>query len=316
MKRFPAGIFFLLFIMESLIAGGASVAYFLYTGKSQIDEMESYTKSYSISLADAFSSVAEIGYRTKKISILRSLFKEKIEENIIDEAFFVLKKGKIIAHSNRERAKNLKGNIASDEFSYNLDLILKPVFQKSREVLFTDYNVIDVPVSFERNERTLLKRYLYSKIDTTGWLVSKAVFIKKKPVGTVGFIIGKEKIYTFIKDHIEHCIQIFIASLCVSFILSLVVSLVVLIRYRGIQKKAMRYREAGISPPESGKAYAPAGAHGYVYDMTMEDDGEQISESAGNEEPAAGSASYQRNEDSPLDLNRRIKDAIEVMEQE
>jgi hypothetical protein len=318
MKRFPIGIFLMLFIIESLVAGVAVAAYFLYAGKSRIEEMESYTRSYSISLADAFASVAELGYRTKKNSHLKTMFREKIEENIIAEAFFVLKNGRIIAHSDKERAKQLKGNIASDEFSYNLDLILRPVRQKSREVMFSDYDIINTPVSYGRNERMMLKRYLYPKIDSTGWLASKAVFIKKKPVGAVGFIISKEKIYSFIAEHIEHCKRILIASLCLSFVISLAVSLVVLLRYRSIQKKLMGYDRAGVAPRESKKGFPAAAEGGFqsgIYDMTLDEGTDQVSGQPQNKIISSGAVSNS-NERSSFDLNRRIKDAIEVVDQE
>jgi hypothetical protein len=316
MKRFPVGIFFLLFIVECFISTAACTAYFLYAGRSRIEEMESYTRSYSISIADAFSNVAEIGYRTKKKSYIKSLFREKIGENIIDEAFFVLKNGKIIAHTSREKAKDLRWNIASDEFSYNLDLILKPVTSKSREVMFTDYNVISLPVSFERHERMLLKRFLYPKIDVTGWLVSKAVFVKKKPVGTVGFIIGKGRIYSFLKAHMYDSIRFLIASLAISFFISLVVSLVVLARYRGIQKKMIRHLAGGAAPQAFAQTREPAGGSSEFFDMTIDDHHERMPGSRSGDNAAAGTGSHSPGQDASLNLNRPIKDAIRVSDEE
>ncbi len=314
LKRFPIGIFLLLFIIESLVAATAVVAYFIYAGKSQIEEMESYTRSYSISLAEAFSRVAEIGYRAKKPALLKTLFKEKIEEKLITEAFFVLKNGKIIAHSNKERTKQLKGNIASDEFAYNLDLILKPVRQKSREVLFSDYDIVDSPAPFERNERMLLKRYLYPKIDSTGWLASKSVFIKKKPAGVVGFIISKEKVYSFIAGHIERCKKILFASLCLSFVISLTIALVVLIRYRSIQKKSMGHRMEG-APADSWGSVRREIAEGSIFDMTPDEEPDQP-DGRSRFEKAPVKVPSQTVAGSSIDLNKRVKDAIEVADEE
>ena len=236
---FPIGIFLMLIVMESIIAAGASFAYFLYAGKNGIAEIESYTRAYSMPLAEAFGTVAEMCYRAKKYSRLRTLFHEKIEQRVIDQAFVVLRNGKLIAHSDPVIEKQLKGNLASDEFAYNLDLILKPVYRASRDVLFTDYNIPSIQAPFERQYRMLLKTYFYRSIDSTGWLVSRAMFVKKKPVGAVCFIMSKKRIYSFITGHIERSVRLFKISMAVAFIVSLIISLVVLFRYRGIQKHAL-----------------------------------------------------------------------------
>jgi len=236
---FPIGIFLMLFIILSFIAAGASFVYFMYAGKSGIAQIESYTRSYSIPLAEAFANMAEMCYREKKYSRLRTLFHEKIEQRAIDQAFVVLKNGKLIAHSDPDIEKKLKGNLASDEFDYNLDLILKPVYRASREALFTDYNITSIKAPFEREYRMLLKTYFYKNIDSTGWLVSRAIFKKKKPVGAVCFIISKKRIYSFITGHVDRSARLFTISMAIAFIVSLFVSLVVLVRYRGIQKRAL-----------------------------------------------------------------------------
>ncbi|OHD67610.1 MAG: hypothetical protein A2W19_11390 [Spirochaetes bacterium RBG_16_49_21] len=258
----------MLLVIESLIAAGATLAYFFYTGRNTIKEIESSTRSYSVPLASAFADIAELSYRTKKISRLNALFHEKVDERIMDEAFFVLKNGTIIAHSDPKTAKRLKGNIANDEFYYNLDLILRPVYRKSRDALFTDYHVVSKPVPFTAITLVLLKRFIYPKIDVTGWLASRAVFIKKKPVGTVSFIISKERIYSFIKAQIESSMRVLIASLGVAFFVSLAVSLVVLVRYRSIQKKALGYYSAEYAKHPGGEIHDPEFASDELYDLS------------------------------------------------
>ncbi len=192
-KIFPVGIFFMLLFIESILAAGASAAYFFYAGKSGVAAIESYTRSYSLPLAEAFGAMTEMCYRSKNYARLRALFREKIEQKMIGEAFVVLKDGRLIAHSSPEMEKSLKGNLAGDEFAYNLDLLLQPVRRKSREVLFTDYNITSKSVPYERDMRAALKKYFYAGVDTTGWLVSRAVYgKKKKPIGAVCFIISKE----------------------------------------------------------------------------------------------------------------------------
>ena len=255
-KIFPAGIFLMLFMIETCLAAGGVLAYFYYTGKSKIGEIESYTADYLVPLAEAFGQVAELNYRARNYSRLRTLFQEKMEQRIIEEAFFVLKNGKVVAHSNPEYEKKSMGNIAGDEFAYNMDQIMKPVNQKSRDVLFADYNIVSRPAPFDRDLRLMLKRYVYPKIDTTGWIVSRAVFSGKKPVGAVCLLVSKGRIYSFLAGRIDACLRMLQAALGISFSVSLLVTLVVLVRYRSIQKRALE---------SSAKTFTAAGGS---YDRT------------------------------------------------
>jgi hypothetical protein len=291
---FPIGIFLMLFIILSIIAAGASFAYFMYAGKNGIAQIETYTRSYSIPLAEAFATMAEMCYREKKYSRLRTLFHEKIEQRTVDQAFVVLKNGKLIAHSDPDIEKKLKGNLASDEFAYNMDLILKPVFRVSREALFTDYNIPSIQAPFERRYRMLLKTYFYQNIDSTGWLVSRAIFKKKKPVGAVCFLMSKKRIYSFITGHVERSVRLFTVSMAIAFIVSLLVSLVVLVRYRGIQKRALA---------SGGVTGVTIGAQGPIVVELLNVGGDN------GDMPSAI-------EGSPFQQKRAIKEAIPILEKE
>jgi len=237
---FPVGIFLLLFLAESIIGITGVATYFYFSGKKNIREIEAYTVNYSKTMAEAFARVAELSYNTKKYSSLYTLFHEKIEENTIDEAFFVLTDGKLIVHSNTTTEKELMGNIAVDEMAYNLDMILRPVQIKSSELLLNNYNIINKKVPFKRQERELLKKYIYSDIDSTGWLFTRGVFKKEKCVGSVNFIVSKERIYNYINASIKQARRYSAIVLAVSIILSFFISIVVLIRYRFIQKNALQ----------------------------------------------------------------------------
>jgi hypothetical protein len=192
---FPIGIFILLFLTETIIGSVAALTYLYLDGKKGIERIEKYTVNYSMTMAEAFARVAELSYKTKNYSSLKTLFHEKIEENTIDEAFFILGDGKLIVHSNTTTEKNLMGNIANDEMSYNLDMILLPVTKKSTELFLSDYNIIDTQVPFSRQERESLHKYYYAGINSSGWLFTKGVFINGNPVGAVNFIISKERIF-------------------------------------------------------------------------------------------------------------------------
>lgn len=310
---FPAGIFFLLFIVESLIAAGMSLAYFYYIGRSSIATIERNTRSYAMPVAEAFGTMAEMCYRTKKFDRLRYLFQEKIEQRVIREAFFVLRDGRVIAHSDPAMMDRLKGNLAGDELAYNMDLILFPLMRRSTQVFFTDYNIVTKRAPFERRYRMLLKRYFYPNIDSTGWLASRAVYGRKKPVGAVCFIIGKERIYAFLAAHVERSVGILLVSLSAAFAVSLLVTLVVMVRYRSIQVRALAGEPTA----------APRGAaqEGGFYDMsvppaeqeTAGDDAPVIIElMSAPEEPFDGDAAVA----TPFHRRREIKDPIPADDKE
>jgi len=246
-KIVPIGIFMMLFIIESIIATLSVGAYFLFKGKNGVDDIERYTRNYSVTMAEAFSDVASLSYKSGRYRNLRLLFHKKIGEDTIDEAFFVLKNGKLIAHSDRSVEKQLRGNIANDEFAYNIDMILMPAKKRKRRVQFSDYNLINqkrpsfsFPLGKGRDHIKFLKEHIYKDIDSPGWLVSKAVFVRKKAVGTVNFIISKKRIFIFIESHLQECLKVFVLSIIGVFLISLAVSIIVAVRYRRIESDALR----------------------------------------------------------------------------
>lgn len=245
---FPAGIFLLIFFTQSILGSIALSAYTYISLKKNITAVEEYNRRFSQTLAEAFASVAELSLKTSKTEFLKTLFHEKIQQNTIDEAIFILADGRLIVHSNTSVEKGLGGNIANDEMAYNLDLILEPVKKNSHELFISDYNIVDRKIPFSMKERELISRYIYPGINTTGWLFSKAVFLDEKPAGSVCFLTGKERIYTLINDAVLHTKKYLYAVITGSFIISFVFSLFILARYRSIQKKAERIaRTTGFS---------------------------------------------------------------------
>lgn len=230
----------MLFIVQSILALGATAFYFYQSGLSKIKDIETYNKNYSITLAEAFADVAELSYGKKNYARLKTLFRGKIQENTIDEAFFVLRDGKLIVHSNKSIEKDLRGNIANDEFAYNIDLILWPLKRKSKKVMFTPYNIMGKTAPFTREEKSIIKQYYYKDINVLGWLVTRAVFYQGKPVGTVNFLIYNDRIYEFLRNHINMAKQYMLYALAGAFCLSFFISLIVLLRYRSIQKKTLQ----------------------------------------------------------------------------
>ena len=89
----------MLFLIESIMAAGAAGPTSCMPGPAGSSEIEADTRSYAMTLAEALGGSAELSYRAKNYTRLRTLFREKIGERTVDEAFFILKSGKLIAHS-------------------------------------------------------------------------------------------------------------------------------------------------------------------------------------------------------------------------
>lgn len=231
----------MLFLVESLIAVAAIGYYFRSSLIDSIEKVEKYTSDYSITMAEAFAEAAAKSYSVKSYAALRELFQEKITEGTLDEAFFVLEDGRLIVHSSSEKEAELKGNIATDEMSYNMHMILKPVREKSRSAVLSDYNIIDKEIPFSREQRNFIREHFYDKINVTGWLASRAVFVKDKPVGSVNFIISRERIHDVIHAHVESLEKWIPASLAVSFGVSFFVSIFVFVRQRRVENRALAY---------------------------------------------------------------------------
>ncbi|HQO39610.1 MAG TPA: hypothetical protein PK986_04000 [Spirochaetota bacterium] len=246
---FPAGIFLLLLLTESILGSMALFSYTYVSLKKNINTVEEYTRNYSKTLAEAFASVAELSLKTNKTGSLRTLFHEKIQEKTIDEAIFILADGRLIVHSNTSVEKALRGNIANDGIAYNLELILEPVRNNSRELKFSDYNIMDKKIPFSIREREIIAKYIYPGINTTGWLVTKSIFINDKPAGAVCFLTAKERIYILIRETFTHTLKYFYILLGASLAIALIISLVILARYRSIHNKA----ELMGSPPVYGR---------------------------------------------------------------
>lgn len=253
---FPLGIFLLMFITQSVISTAGVVSYFFLSGKKNISEIESYTINYSKTLAEAFARVAEFSYSTKKYSSLNTLFHKKIEANTIDEAFFVLQDGRLVVHSSTTAEKELMWNIANDEMAYNLEMILLPIRTKNSDLIINNYNIINKTIPFNRQERDLLTKHVYKNLTSTGWIFTKGIFYKGKPAGTVNFIISKERIYKSIQSSIDQAKYYTFLVITISIFLSFFISLIVLFRYRSIQKNALNNASSDTSLPLSSQKTA------------------------------------------------------------
>jgi hypothetical protein len=239
-RGFPFGIFLFMLVLLLALSCAITGGYYYYSTRSGIESGVAYTHGHARQLAEALANLAELSHRVNDYTALKTLFREKIKENTIDEAFFVLFDGTLVAHSRSDAEKKLGGNIANDEFSYNTDLILFPLRNGSKEIQLIDYNIMGKTVPFNRIEKQYLKKYMYDRVDTSGWLVTRAVYSVSKgkdvPLGTVNFLISKERVFGEISGNFRQALLIIQVLAAVSFMLSLIIALVVYARYRNFYR--------------------------------------------------------------------------------
>ena len=102
-----------------------------------------------------------------------------------------------------------------------------------------DYNIMGKTVPFNRIEKQYLKKYMYDRIDTSGWLVTRVYAVAKGkdvPLGTVNFLVSKEMVFREITDNYRKALLIIQVLAAVSFVLSLLIALVVYVRYRNFYR--------------------------------------------------------------------------------
>jgi hypothetical protein len=143
-----------------------------------------------------------------------------------------------MAHSSAEGEKAVAGNIAGDEFTYNRDQIFLPLAGKTNEVHFLEYNIVARTAPFDRRQREFIKRILYPAIGSTGWLATRAVCYRGKPVGTINFIISKDEIYSVITKTAADTRRLLTLLLLGSLFVSLIVSVMVFLRIRRVSVPA------------------------------------------------------------------------------
>ncbi len=185
--------------MIAAIASSGAIYYKYIHVKSDIAAFTSQVKNIAKTLISTYAQASERAYATRSNDQLLSLIEESKNIKGIKEVFLVLDDGKILAHSDTKKANELKGNIANDEFYYNIDMILYPHAQQSRELFIFDYFVPDLRLPFTTIVRKYIQQFLYKDINTNSWLVTKAVYDKGKSIGTINCIIVKTPIYDMMK---------------------------------------------------------------------------------------------------------------------
>ncbi|HSV98038.1 MAG TPA: hypothetical protein VLM75_14045 [Spirochaetota bacterium] len=244
-RGFPLGVLFVMLLLLAALSIAASAGYFYYTCTGAIRDTVDATRKHSTELIEALGSVAELSYAGKSYGSLRLLLREKIKGNNGMVAFFTLADGSIKAHSSPEDEKAVAGNIAGDEFAYNRDQIFLPLAGKANEVHFLEYNIIARSVPFDRRQREFIKRFFYPAIGSTGWLATRAVYHRGKPVGTINFIISKDRVYSVITNTAAGARKLLTLLLLGSLLASLIVSLMVFLRAQRVPAMAFAGADSG-----------------------------------------------------------------------
>lgn len=232
--HFPYAFVMILFFIIAILTSSGTLFYKYRQLVSQIDEFTIQVKNVSKTLITTYADAAELAYATRSSSQLLSLIQESKNITGIKEVFFVLDNGTIVAHSDKEKAKELKGNIANDEFYYNIDMILYPHVKKSRELFIFDYFVPDLPLPYTTIIRKYIQKFLYKEINTNSWLVTRAVYSKGKSIGTINCIIVKRPIYEMINSNYKELFYMLIILCGVALVFSLCTGIVLFIKQKRI----------------------------------------------------------------------------------
>lgn len=234
MKGFSAGIFFIIIIVILLLSACLSGGYFYMDVKRLFEETADYTWRYSLPLADAVSEIALNCYRKNDYRGLKRLLESGIFKKNIEEAFFVLADGAIIAHSDVKAFERLKGNISNDKQAYNSEQIFFPLKSKSAEAQIFDYNIHGKKIPFEKDNIRIFSKYINNKFNFSGWLVSKAVAPDDKGIGCVCFFIGKDRLYRNIGNIFHEAVYLAVVFFCTSLLIAFMVAILIHIRYRNV----------------------------------------------------------------------------------
>jgi hypothetical protein len=232
--QFPYAFVMILFFIIAIVTSSGALFYKYRQLVSQIDEFTIQVKNVSKTLITTYADAAELSYATRSSSQLLSLIQESKNIKGIKEVFFVLDNGTIVAHSDKEKANELKGNIANDEFYYNIDMILYPHVKQSRELFIFDYFVPDLPLPYTTIVRKYIRQFLYKEINTNSWLVTKAVYYKGKSIGTINCIIVKSPIYDMMNSYYKELLYMLILLCGVALVFSLCTGIVLFIKQKRI----------------------------------------------------------------------------------
>lgn len=300
---FPFGIFLLCAALFSGGGAAGTVWYFYVASKKEIAETERFTQGSLVPVLDACVQMAEIDGGKESSRRLNALFRDYRLGSIVAKAFFVRENGVIVSHSDQNEVKALKGNIAADEFTYNIDQIFRPMRKNLREPYFDDYFLMEKKVPFDRRTMAFLKKHLYSGVDRNGWILSRQVVYKGKPTGVIAFFSDKETIYERIAYNMKECLFWMKMSAFAGIGLAFIFSMIVFVRYQMIYYRATRREEIVEMPSESGLPFQ---------EIREAEEALSFMPEPPREEPQQQYTEYEVQERAYTDFKAPVQDAIPV----
>lgn len=249
--QFPYVFVIIMFLLLAIMASPAAMFYKYRQLASDIDDFTVQVKNISKTLITTYAESAELAYATRSHAQLLSLIQESKNIKGIKEVFFVLDNGTIIAHSDKEKEHQLKGNIANDEFYYNIDMILYPHAKQSRELFIFDYFVPDLPLPFNTIVRKYIQQFLYKDINTNSWLVTKAVYYKGKSIGTINCIIVKTPVYDMMASYYKEMLYMLIMICGAALLLSLCTGIILFIKQNKLLRQVKEFSAPLHAKPET-----------------------------------------------------------------
>ncbi|MBN2434806.1 MAG: hypothetical protein JXK07_06020 [Spirochaetes bacterium] len=166
----------------------------------------------------------------KKIADTLLVPSKNQDKNII----IALKDGTLLGHSKLGEMERLSGNIATDEFVYNIDLIFQPVSINLDSTFQSDYYIIDYKPPFNKKETERLKHYIISDIDKNGTLFSRRFVSSDNGEGVIAIIYSKKSLYSFINNQLTRLTNIKYIIFAMSLIIA---SLIAVLLYTVLRCK-------------------------------------------------------------------------------
>lgn len=211
--------------------------------EERLEEMDLFAESLLLSMSQIGASADDSSID----SLTGPLFKKS--DDLFNMAFIAATDGSIVIHSDPGEESRLNGNIALDEFTYNLEEIFYPLTHVTEDTVKRDYNILNQKIPFSQIELDILKKRVYSKIDRNGLLYSRKIRLKNKKLCSANVIISKTDIYTVVSRGLEGLsrLKLFIVLSCL-FLSAAVGTLIFFLMSNTKQRIAPQLPESVILP--------------------------------------------------------------------
>ncbi len=194
--------------------------------ENRMKEKDSFAESMLVSL----SQIGAVATPKTVDRMAQPIFKES--QALYFRAFIVRTDGTIVTHSDPQEAVRLNGNIATDEFSYNLEEIYYPITRESAGAVRRDYHILQQKIPFDDAILETLRSRVDSRIDRNGILYTKRIKLKSGAFFIASVILSRSDIYAHIGSSLDNLTRLKIFIILSCFSLSAVVAIFLFITIR------------------------------------------------------------------------------------